>query len=144
MPMTAAAAVSGCVMLGLTPLPGHVQDISVPADLTNVDLSTSVLDLLRASGVNDCSSDHSLCTFNGLRGVDVTSVDLSASVILINHYSKYDQNRIGIGVKIERVSEDVLRVTARGIGPYYTEAPTEEAADVIAGIISIGLNEGSG
>ncbi len=127
----------GCVLGLLMPTPGHSVVIEVDQDISSPALTEQLLAILQHKDLPECRAPVP-CNSSFWQS-PVTPVDPSKALIEIGSFPSYKENKSGHAARIKRTSADRLKLTVKGVGPYFSDVPNEAMAIALAQIIKNGL-----
>ena len=141
------ACLSECVLgfEDLLPTPGATVSIAVEPFTSNPELTDRLLDVLESSGIAPCrevaipGTSYTTCFVQGWND-DPIAVDRENAIIEIGDYPVYNTGLSGgHSARLERIGDDVLRITVKGLGPYSSDLPNDEVVRKVAVAVVTGL-----
>lgn len=107
--------------------------MTIDPEISNPAFTDRLLAVLAEEGLSQCRgtprSDESLpvCSIPLWQG-DITRVDRDRAIIEVGDFPAYGTNSVGHSARFQRVSDDTLEITVKGVFFYYGPIPNEEVA----------------
>ena len=143
------ACLSECVLgfEDLLPTPGATVSIAVEPFTSNPELTDRLLDVLESSGIAPCRevaiprcpyTTYFVHHWND----NPIAVDRENAIIEIGDYPVYNTGLSGgHSARLERIGDDVLRITVKRLGPFSSDLPNDEVVRKVAVAVEAGLSD---